>query len=348
MITKESIIFDFKGILMTPILKLKLCLIVFICSYSLPAQVQITGQIFSVKDSQPIIGASVYFDGTSIGVATDIDGHFTITTKTNITSALIINALGYKTRIFQNPMENPNLGIIRLEESEESLGVVHLESDPWSRQRKLEIFRKEFLGPTPMAIQCKIQNEDALILRYIPSTKTLVASSLEPLKIINKYLGYEVTYNLTDFKAEFGTEEGTQFTRLVYYEGSSFFEELSNIPLRRYIRNREKAFKGSHLHFMRSLATKKLAENNFRIFKVFSEVLPYTYFQINRAGGLTEVKLLNDKLWVGYGRQRTAIHSNGIFYIDVNGNATPPKNIVLSGRMGTLRIAGLLPLNYNF
>jgi hypothetical protein len=81
------------------------------------------------------------------------------------------------------------LGLIFLEESRETLGEVHLETDPWSRQKKLEIFKREFLGNTPMARQCRIKNEDKIRLRYIPSTETLVAYADEPIKIINKYLG---------------------------------------------------------------------------------------------------------------------------------------------------------------
>lgn len=334
---------------MTPVLKLKLYLFIFICSTSLQAQLNISGKIISAKDSQPITGAAVYFDGTSIGVATDIDGLFSITTKNNITSALIINALGYKTHIVKNPWENPENGVILLEESLESLGEVHLkaETDPWSSERKLDIFRKEFLGKTPMALQCRIENEDVITLRYIPSSKTLVASASEPIKITNKYLGYEVTYNLTDFKVEFGWEDGTQFTEKVYFEGSSFFEELNANPLPRFLRHREKIYKGSHLHFMRSLATKKLHENGFRLSTAITEVLPYAFFQITPDAGLTEIKLLKDKLWISYGLQKSAIHANGTFYIDRHGNFTPPQNVVLSGKMGTYRVAGMLPLNYN-
>lgn len=331
---------------MIQILNEKIFFLVLLFSNNLYSQTKFSGQILSSTDSQPITGASVYFDGTSIGVATDIDGLFSITTNNNISSSLIINSLGFKTQIFPNPLKNPNMGIILLEESQESLGVVHIETDTWSRQKKLEIFRKEFLGKTPMAIQCRILNEDVLHLRYIPSTQTLVASADKPLKIINKHLGYEITYNLTDFKVVFSLAHGNQFAEKVYYEGSSFFEELSNEPLPRFLRNRERVFKGSHLHFMRSLATKKLSENGFNIFDAVSE-LPHYYFQITTVAGRTEVKLLIDKIWIVYGWQKSAIHANGIFYIDHHGNFTPPQNVILSGKMGTYRIAGLLPLNYN-
>lgn len=333
---------------MIPKLKLQLCLIVFICSYSFQAQIYITGQILSSSDSLPVSGASVYFDGTSIGVASGVDGHFSISAEKTMLSTLIINALGYKTRVIPDAMENPERGIIFLEESQESLGVVHLEADPWSREKKLEIFRREFLGNTPNARQCKIKNEDVLNLRYIPSTEILVAYADEPLDIVNNYLGYRVTYNLTDFKVEFSSVSGLRLTQLVYYEGYSFFKELSPTPRKRYLKNRENTYKGSSFHFMRSLAAEKIAENGFRIFRKGWEVLPYSYFKIERLDKITQVELLEEKLTIVYGPLiQSDIHSRGKFFIDINGNFAPPSNVLFSGEMSKSRVAAMLPLNYN-
>lgn len=313
------------------------------------AQTVMTGKVLSATDSLPISGASIYFDGTSIGVSSGDDGSFRIKNEDNISSVLIINALGYKTHLIQDHLEKSDLGSVFLEEALETLGEVHLETDPWSRQKKLNIFRREFLGHTRASLQCKIQNEDAITLRYIPSRETLIAYADEPLDIVNKYLGYQLTYNLTDFKVEFSTgSSGLQFPQVVYYEGFSFFEELRKKPSRRFLKNREETFKGSSLHFMRSLATRKLTENGFRIFYDKFEVLPYTYFRINPMRDLTEVEILKDKLSIVYGPlTQSAIHGEGKFYIDNNGNFTPPQNVMFSGMMGVSRVAGMLPLNYN-
>lgn len=332
---------------MSPLSRINILFIFLIFSYSLHAQIDISGQIMSSQDSLPIPWASIYFDGTSIGVSSQDNGHFRIKTDKSISSDLIIQALGYKTINLKNPLELQNPGVIWMYESQESLDVVQLEADSWSRQKKLDIFIKEFLGNTAMANLCQIQNEDVLDLRYISSTNTLVASANEPLKIVNRYLGYEVTYNLTNFIAELEWTDENLVPQKVYYEGSSFFEELETEPSNRSLKNREKVFKGSYLHFMRSLAKKKLSENGFKISTNLKTVPPYTFFYMTPVAGLTEVKLLKDKLWISYGWNNSAIHANGKFYIDQHGNFTPPQNVVLSGRMGSLRVAGMLPLNYN-
>lgn len=334
---------------MAPVIKFFAFLLIFSGCFKINAQTLISGKILNAIDSLPIPGASIYFDGTSIGVSSADDGQFSIKAENSITSVLIINALGYKTRFIQDHEGNRNLGIIYLEESQESLGEVHLETDPWSRQKKLDIFRREFLGNSRAALQCKIMNEEVINLRYIPSTETLVAFADEPLKIENRFLGYKVTYNLTNFKAEFSSgTSGLRFTKIVYYEGYSFFEELRKRPRRRFLKNREETFDGSYLHFMRSLASKKLSENGFRIFHDKFEVLPYTYFNITPYGDLTEVELLKESLTIVYGPLiQSAIHAEGKFYIDINGNFTPPQNVMFSGKMSNSRVAGMLPLNFN-
>ncbi|QED37844.1 carboxypeptidase-like regulatory domain-containing protein [Antarcticibacterium arcticum] len=312
------------------------------------AQTQITGTILSVTDSLPIPGVAIYFDGTSIGVASGQDGRFSIKTENSLISVLIINALGYKTTFIQDHLGKQDLGYIFLEESQESLEEVHLETDPWSRKKKLEIFKREFLGKTPAALKCAIQNEKDIQLRYIPSTETLVAYADVPLKIVNRYLGYEVTYNLTNFKAEFNSATGLRYTKLVYFEGYSFFKELRKKPSASFLNNRESTFNGSSLHFMRALGSQSLWENGFRIFHDKLEVLPYAFFSIRTTGNLTEVELQTDNLIIVYGPLvQSKIQADGKFFIDRNGNFSPPQSVMFSGEMGNSRFALMLPLNYN-
>lgn len=320
-----------------------------LCGISTYGQTQLKGQVLSAVDSLPLPGASVYFDGTSLGVSTREDGTFQISANSNISSVLIIQALGFKTYFVQNPTASKELGRIFLMESQESLDEVHLETDPWSRQKKMEIFRREFLGKDKAALQCRITNEEVIKLRYIPSSQTLVAYADAPLKIVNRFLGYKVTYNLTDFKAEFSTATGLRHTTLVYYEGFSLFTEIKKKPSKRFLKNREATFKGSSLHFMRSLASSELSENGFRIFHKGFEVPPYAQFRITDHGEIKEVELLQEKLTIVFEPLvQSAIHSEGKFYIDVHGNYTPPQNVLFSGEMSKARTSGLLPLNYNF
>ncbi|MBQ3623785.1 MAG: TonB-dependent receptor [Prevotella sp.] len=61
------------------------------------AQTQISGTVVSEEDGEPIIGASVLVEGTSVGAATDIDGKFTLTLPAG-KSKLRISYIGMETQ----------------------------------------------------------------------------------------------------------------------------------------------------------------------------------------------------------------------------------------------------------
>lgn len=305
----------------------------------------IEGYVFNKADSSAIQGASVYFDGTSVGVSTNKNGYFKIPAQ-ETTTPLIISSLGYKILISSNYIKRNN-SFYLLEETEE-LDAVVLETDPWSRAKKLDIFRKEFLGKLPGSRKCKIKNEEVLSLSYSPSTETLTAYSHVPLVIINRYLGYKLQYNLQNFLVQYTTgTSGLQITKYVYYEGFSFFKNLRKKTRKKIIKNRKEAYLGSGLHFMRSLKAQLIAEENFRIFKGNYEVLPYSYFKLNEEDELTKISILSEDLSILYNQfDQSGIMAEEDFYIDNFGNHTPPHALMFSGEIGKNRIGQLLPLNY--
>ena len=121
----------------------------------------------SAVDSSAIVSASVYFDESTIGSITNKSGYFTIKTKTATTNPLVISSLGYETLILDpSTLKKDQKCIFYLTESTEQLSPVLLETDPWSRNKKLTEFKKEFLGKTKNAERCTILNEEVLQLRY--------------------------------------------------------------------------------------------------------------------------------------------------------------------------------------
>lgn len=331
--------------------KMKKITLLFLLSFSYTiagAQTYLSGQIFSAKDSTTLGGSSIYFDGTSIGVSADLDGKFRIKKDEGTTSHLIISSIGYHTRIITDHagLEGKLLKIY-LTESTEQLDEVYLEEDTWSRKKKLDYFRREFLGNTIEATKCRIKNEEAIRLIYVPSKDMLLAHAEEPIKVVNRHLGYEVDYNLENFKIEFSTgESGLRLVKLVYYEGYSFFEETSPLPKKKILRNREKAYKGSSLHFMRALSKKALRENGFKIFHEKFEVPPYEHIKVAQ-GPLTEVVFITEQLSILYNNfDQSLIRADGKFYIDQWGNHTPPVMVLFGGDMGISRIARTLPVNF--
>ncbi|MDT0678119.1 carboxypeptidase-like regulatory domain-containing protein [Autumnicola musiva] len=313
------------------------------------SQEKLRGIIYNAEDSTAVFGASVYFDGTSIGVSSNKDGTFALNKPSEILAPLVISSLGFETVVIKDyDRYTSYLPPVYLKPGKEQLATVNIEADPWSREKKLKIFRREFIGSTKEAKDCFIENEEVVKLTYRPSTEVLTAYSNEPLNITNKYLGYQVKYNLQNFKIQFsiGTS-GIQFTHFVYYDGTSFFQELKEKTKRKILRHRKRIYNGSILQFMRSLATKDLENNNFDIYHDRYKVPPYKYIKLSKRNNLVEVKLLTDKIIILHkNKNQSAMSTEGTFVIDALGNHSPPQNVIFSGVMSNGRTAHLLPLDY--
>ena len=63
-------------------------------SDSCASPVVVRGMVIDAEDKEPVIGAAVFIDGTSKGVATDIDGQFAL--KVPSDTSLVISYIGYE------------------------------------------------------------------------------------------------------------------------------------------------------------------------------------------------------------------------------------------------------------
>lgn len=322
--------------------------ILFCSSVWLSAQYKVVGTVLDFSTKQPLEGVSVYYDGTSIGTITNAKGMFSLTTDSQMSALLVISFIGYKTAVFDKVSNG--LGVIYLKENAVELDEIVLEPDTWSREKKLNIFRREFLGTTTAALQCKIKNEEDIRLYYNKAKNTLFAYAEVPIRIENKFTGYKIDYNLVDFEANFGSFE-RKFTTTVwsYTAGTLFFSALNSKKIKKkYLKNREKTYLGSTLHFMRSLASKKLAEEKFQIFKEKFQIPPYAEFEMNYNEQVTQVHQKTKLLTILYdGREQSTLEIHGdTFSIDHYGNHAPSQSVFFGGVLGRQRVGNLLPLDY--
>ncbi|AXG71609.1 carboxypepD_reg-like domain protein [Kordia sp. SMS9] len=328
--------------------KFLICFSVFFASFSFAQTLE--AYILDKNTQEPLYGVSVYFDGTTIGTATNEEGKFYIKYKPSTNSPLVVSFIGYQTLLF-NVRKLENGAKIYMTLKPQALGTVYLENDPWSRQKKLDIFKREFIGTSVEPFECRILNLDDIKLTYNPTTQKLNAYAEKPIIIKNKYLGYTVAYTMEDFEADLRlTTTGKVLTRSVYIEGATFYTELNKRVPRKYRKARELEFGQSVLYFMRSLARKQLTENGFQIFHKGFIVPPYKYFRITPKGEDTHVKFLTDKVVIVYDRFEksfmTILDSDKEFVINKYGNYSPPRRISFGGVLGDKRLANTLPLDY--
>ena len=118
-------------------------IILYMISFTVFSQT-VTGYVFDENSKEPLVGAAVYFDGTTIGAITNKEGYFKLEFEKIGTVPLVVSFIGYKNKIF--PV---NTAIkeyrIYLSPNNEVLNEVVLTADPFSRAQKLRAFRTQFL-----------------------------------------------------------------------------------------------------------------------------------------------------------------------------------------------------------
>lgn len=325
--------------------------ILFVLFFNFIRAQTISAIVYDYDTKEPIVGASIYYDGTTIGVATDANGKFDISYEPALSVPIVISFIGYSNQVHSKE-ELLQLEKVYLKASSLVMKGLVIKADNWSRDKKMRIFKSEFLGRTPGVEYCRITNEKDIRLVYNPTTNELYAFCDQPMIIINRYLGYKIMYNMNEFEVQFRySHGGLRLTEQVYYEGTSFFSELGKSVKKKYAEARWKEFKGSKMHFMRSLAEQKLTENRFEIFYKSLPVDPYEFFTINNLEHGSQVSMSVDTLSILYHRVGQSMilldEELNSFFIDDYGIHSTPESIKFGGVFGTQRISSMLPQNYS-
>ena len=225
----------------------------------------ITGTIIDAVTKNPMQGASVFAENTTTGTASASNGNFSLRLP-NGGYDLVITFTGYETttkRITTADAENKELVIEVNQKAKEMEDVVIKSSsevaDGWVKYG--EFFLDNFIGKTNNSKQCTITNQEVLKFYYYKRKNRLKVLATAPVEIENLALGYKIKYTLDSFVHEYNTEASV-------YTGSSLFEELpatDTAQITTWEINRQRAYNGSILHFMRSVYNKSLKENGFEI-----------------------------------------------------------------------------------
>jgi hypothetical protein len=233
---------------------------------TLTAQSPLSSLTGSVRDSatgKPLGGVSVFLNSTSKGAVTHDDGSFTLSGIPAGRYELIISAIGYATYLTEISTRHlpPSLKITLHTQASE-LAAVTVEpylKDGWRKYGKF--FLDNFIGTTENASSCSIRNKDVLRFRYYPKSRKLSVTAAEPLIIVNKALGYNLEYRLEGFTCDYSTN-------IISFFGYPLFHEMiadDSDRRQRWDKNRQLAYLGSMMHFIRSLYNGHLHEDGFII-----------------------------------------------------------------------------------
>jgi CarboxypepD_reg-like domain len=226
------------------------------------AQNTLKGIVVDAKTGLPLPAVSVYINNSSKGTSTNAAGEFSLDNISVTNFDIVATCIGYETfsttittAILQNNLQiklNPKPAVL------DAVIINAYEKEGWKKWG--EVFKHSIVGIIDAAEDCEITNKQTLKFVYDKKNNILTAFADEPLIIKNKYLGYELRYDLTSFYTNFKT-------KIIFYEGYPFFTNLNGSAkkIKKWKERREETYLGSVMHFMRSLYRNKLEENGFEI-----------------------------------------------------------------------------------
>ena len=240
------------------------CLFFSTFTLSQTSHYSISGKIIDKETRLPLQGASVFAQNTTFGVATNAEGYFTLKLP-NGGYELVVTFTGYETesmRINNATGDEKNL-VIEVKPKEKSLAEVSVVAsnevkDGW--QKYGLFFTENFVGNGEFSQQTFIKNPEVLRFYFSKKRNRLKVLASEPLLVENFALGYNIKFAIDSFTYEYDNNTA-QFI------GYPLFEEMQGTAEKGIIwqQNRDKAYQGSLLHFMRSLYNKTLPGEGFEV-----------------------------------------------------------------------------------
>lgn len=310
----------------------------------------IKGIILDKETRGPVPLAAVYFDGTSVATYSNDEGNFTLDAKSHSNMPMTISALGYYS-IVVNEFSTTGENTVYLEPKifEFKDVTIKVKGNSSIRKQNMAIFRREFLGRTKNAKECAILNENDIRFTKSDNKDTLRAYSLKPVFILNKALGYKITYYLNKFEYVESAYRNQLF-------GNSIFDDDTALIATETIRQRrDYTYYGSKMHFIRSVWQADLKPSGYSIKNGKKQINPQNIIrnQLSTTAGQNKKQIFYPEgvpviLSVKWGPGKTEsgmeLQRNSIS-IEENGFYKGP-GIIWHGEMAKQGIADLLPYDF--
>jgi len=210
-------------------------------------------------------GATVFLTSTKSITVCDNNGKFSLPGVVPGNYELVVKMMGFEPYVKPIKLgDKPLVVNVQLKPNAQVLKEVKIRPD-YDRVKHLAIFKKQFLGETYNAKECKLLNPDVLYFNYDKGTKSLIATADEFLSIQNTALGYTLKYLLTNF-------EYNEDTRVVSFQGYPSFVEMKGTPKQEasWAKKRREAYLGSINHFIRSIYNVRVQEEGFNVYKLLN------------------------------------------------------------------------------
>lgn len=225
-------------------------------------QVLISGKVVDAETKAPLEGASVFAQNTTRGVITNKEGDYKIVLN-NGGYELVISFTGYSSQTFNVQADENKQIDVELKKEDQSMSEVVITSSnevPDGLEKYGKFFLKYFIGATPFSDSCTLQNPEVLKFLYYRRSDKLKVLATEPLLISNHSLGYNLRYEMDSFVYYYKNS-------VCSYRGNCLYTLLEGDTAQQALweKNRQQAYYGSRLHFLRSYYDSTLKQDGFTV-----------------------------------------------------------------------------------
>lgn len=239
-----------------------LVIFVSVSAFSQEGNFMATGKVIDTATGLPLSGTSIFARNTTLGTITNAEGAFKLSLPKGGYD-LVASYTGYEIQeLHINAGNSIDIGfalkIIDKTLSEVTVSGSNEVEDGLAKYGSF--FVENFIGTTPNAALCKIENPEALQFFFSKKRNRLKIKGKEDLHIVNQALGYKIRYQLDSFAYDYNT-------RLTTYSGYPFFEQLEGTTEEKakWAENRLLAYNGSKLQFMRAWRDSSLEAQGYAI-----------------------------------------------------------------------------------
>lgn len=241
--------------------KLFLLVAAFLVSQLVFAQSVVRGLVLDSETRQPLEGASVFAQNTTIGAVTATDGTFLLKLSKG-GYEIVFSFTGYETQRVNVETGDEKVLEIELKKEDVSMSEVVITAsneveDGWEKYG--DFFIGHFIGTSPNAEKTVLENPEALKFFYYKRSDKLKVFASEPLRIQNLALGYQLQYSLDSFVFYYGS-------KLASYRGNCLYLPLEDSARTgEWKEARKNAYLGSRTHFLRSYYDSVLKQEGFTV-----------------------------------------------------------------------------------
>jgi len=222
----------------------------------------IAGRVIDESTGEPLYMTNVYLAHSLLGSATDKNGYFVIFHVPFGTHDIIASYVGYSIETHKIRIDIADAFQVNFKlkpKIEQLQEIIVTAKAPKNWKKNLRLFMEEFIGSSKNAKKCEIINPEALDFVVNEETGFFQATADEMLKVKNNALGYMVNLYLKEFIISNDN---------VQYAFVPAFEELTqknDKELKRWKKERTRAYNGSIRHFIASLARGTHEQEGFAV-----------------------------------------------------------------------------------